>query len=925
MITNKRRSAPHESVSLRRQPPHHANPAPKAPAFISKKSSEESNAESWFENSNNAPAANTSSYLDGLLAQMPPLRHAPLTRSPADSPPYHIGQPQDSSRQSPTDSSRPSYGHAMLHHQPSTSSSGEYRSVIDDLTIQNQKLKQKLRKYEHAYAPTLSSDKLFELRTFGLPAKRKRKLEETLRDFVVGLYDSSDSKASSPPSEPAVPVQQLKPSSSHTSTRVADSGYGSLTVSNQASSSTPHPANARRNMTGREVKARDRSIHSYLHDIPESLMANTPAFVSDRSKMKIVVRRLEQLFAGIGASSEGHHQPMQQQEVAQSAALADRSAMEARGQTAMAEGSREAPIMANETEEPMDHDTTITQQSNTPAADGVSQKLPTIEGIVEQDFAQAKLPVEQRPTRPLDLDLYRAQIPTENIEYIRHLGFQVPQAEPGIPSDDDQGWIYLNLLTNMAQLHTLNVTPSFVQSAITEFSSKFELSSDGRKIKWQTGNQDSEAAGHTTLSRQASAAQSCSGSEPAARKSQPPVTTHEQEYSQKRQAISLRRDSSMQSIQSYIPLFGHRRAVDEDDDDTESLPSVTQEEFTGVSSGIASTLHRSLEGNGRRDDGLLVFYSNARFCADLTGDRSRGHRLHLASKYNLCTSRPLGKNSVAGTSRLGPRLERRNPLGLLHPTMTDLPEMVNSSSETPFDFTPVAPSPKRVSFVDPDDTTTFPVSGLGGIRPADNLCITVISEQTVQTGSAPLIPSRYRTAIAKAHINPARLYPRTAHTRTIKSRREFLPPSSLPPASYAYLDDDDDDDDDSSMASTAGSVTSTDVQLTALLAAPSAHSSQPSFASDASERGEGEDVADNEVDEDDDASLDFLATARAHNPAAVRAKEREYDAQLADRLAEEIPAGSSAATAGGGSGYASPASRDEDDDEEMGEERSIAS
>lgn len=255
--------------------------------------------------------------------------------------------------------------------------------------------------------------------------------------------------------------------------------------------------------------------------------------------------------------------------------------------------------------------------------------------------------------------------------------------------------------------------------------------------------------------------------------------------------------------------------------------------------------------------------------------------------------------------------------------MTDLPEMVNSSSEAPFDFTPAAPSPKRVSFVDPDDTTTFSVSGLGGIRPADNLCITVISEQTVQTGSAPLVPSRYRTAIAKAHINPARLYPRIARTRMIKSRREFLPPSSLPPPSYAYLDDDD-DDDYSSIASTAGSMTSTDVQLTALLAAPSAHSSQPSFASDASERGEGEDVVDNEID-DDDASLDFLATARAHNPAAIRAKEREYDAQLADRLAEEIPAGSSAATAGGGSGYASPASRNEDDDEEMGEERSIAS
>merc|ERR1711977_791494 len=36
--------------------------------------------------------------------------------------------------------------------------------------------------------------------------------------------------------------------------------------------------------------------------------------------------------------------------------------------------------------------------------------------------------------------------------------------------------------------------------------------------------------------------------------------------------------------------------------------------------------------------------------------------------------------------------------------------------------------------------------------------------------------------------------------------------------------------------------------------------------------------------------------------------EREYDAHMAERLAEDIPAGSTAATAGGGSGFASPAS-----------------
>jgi hypothetical protein len=65
-----------------------------------------------------------------------------------------------------------------------------------------------------------------------------------------------------------------------------------------------------------------------------------------------------------------------------------------------------------------------------------------------------------------------------------------------------------------------------------------------------------------------------------------------------------------------------------------------------------------------------------------------------------------------------------------------------------------------------------------------------------------------------------------------------------------------------------------------------------------------------EEDESDDGSIDFLATARKADPTTVHASEREYDAVLAERLAEEIPAGSSAATAGGGSGFNSPQSKD---------------
>ncbi len=39
---------------------------------------------------------------------------------------------------------------------------------------------------------------------------------------------------------------------------------------------------------------------------------------------------------------------------------------------------------------------------------------------------------DQRPTRPLDLDIHRAQVASDNIDYIRHLGLSSPEFEDSI-------------------------------------------------------------------------------------------------------------------------------------------------------------------------------------------------------------------------------------------------------------------------------------------------------------------------------------------------------------------------------------------------------------------------------------------------------------------------------------------------------------
>jgi hypothetical protein len=59
----------------------------------------------------------------------------------------------------------------------------EFRSVIDDLTIANKKLK----KYEKLYDDHLQDEELFEIRFHGLADHKKRELVEILRKFAVDI------------------------------------------------------------------------------------------------------------------------------------------------------------------------------------------------------------------------------------------------------------------------------------------------------------------------------------------------------------------------------------------------------------------------------------------------------------------------------------------------------------------------------------------------------------------------------------------------------------------------------------------------------------------------------------------------------------------------------------------------------------------
>lgn len=923
-----RRPPAHQSVSLRHSPPSklqkaastvaHAHPgrqsttlstSPNAPAsdkanppssisprlnINNHSSGDSSDAAGWFERTNN-DASHGASFID-------------------NDPPFLLHNSSSSDR-TPPDVQR--MGMHPLPYRPNLmnlgtdgSSTEDFRSVIDDLTVANKKLKQRLRKYEKVYDAHLQDEKLFEVRFHGLPDHKKKELEETLRKFAAGLVDDS----ADPPNITYAPTLHKDVTASSAS-RFAESGYASMSASGQNSSTPSNGASNQitdsRRMTKSAYNRQQQSIQSYLHDIPLGLMPQEHTPMSEQSRKKAVVRRLEQIFAGKRSAPGTHSQPMQQEEVAQSAATADRREREAAGRGFRPEGQRTALIMP--------------ERAHFDGEVGASTlHIPAQQRVSEQDFAvtAGSGSPDQRPTRPLDLDPFRAQVPASNMEYFRHLGFSPPNMSSSTETQEGRGWIYLNLLINMAQLHTLNVTPDNVKDAIAEYSTKLEVSSDGRKVRWRGGHEFSQfsTAGSPDGRLGDNSPQNAVGASRSPQKSSKTgnSTSMESASSEQRPSRNVKTIKSGAETNkfAYKPLFYRRESSEEDMDmydPTESSSSLFQPQQRGDSSGMGSSNIQSNMSGKRRDDGPMIFYNKVRFCTDLTGDRV-GASLTLPENYATITSQPMGANFNVGMSHDSEIWESRGPLDDANMSLDSRSGTGTPSTTDSLGFSPAGL--QNNANAESPDLMDFKASGLGGVHPEDNFSIRVQRSQTSArpaegqtTRRSSLYPSKIR-AILDGEAPDEERRRSTSARNTIKQEvisavRQDIPSSTLPPPSFFPFDsassgEVSDDEESSDDGSDTGDGPSTALQL--LNVAPPGQavgSDMTNLSSEASEYS---------ADDSDDGSIDLLATARQQDPDTVRAFEREYDAAVADRLADDIVAGSSAATAGGGSGFNSPAS-----------------
>lgn len=657
-----------------------------------------------------------------------------------------------------------------------SSSADDYRSVIDDLTVEIQKLKEELKRYKQHGPDMLRKDKLFEIKIHGLPKRKKRELEATLRDFTASLGDSPDPSSS----------KRDKKSSRHATRDGATSGSGSVSLSKHASSSSgsrTRPVDSayasmstgagssgtslNRPQGGARFKSNEQKVENYLREIPEGLYPRSLS-MTEKERKRLVVRRLEQIFTGKFAGRHarrnppgqpaptstaqaplappGAHSPLRPSSVPQPSKLKQ-------SPIPGSELLREARILPQEPQhagkKSRSQDIGSASNSNGDQTESGGNGNGNGSGTGSNPSPPMPPPPEQRPTRPKDLDPDRIQIPSENMEYIRHLGLVPPELIPDPPSDidvhpDAEGWVYLNLLCNMAQLHIMNVTPDFVRNAVIDLSSKFQLSPDGRKIRWRGGTDgtkfSSESSGDS--SQRSPETDDTENAKIGHRKRQRTGRSTGDSRSSGNQASKFGPLMTAPSESfHYKPIFVNQQSPN----GQSSMEDGTLSSFGPLESNTDSRWDRSGSGasNTRRKrlrDGAIIYYSGAPFCTDLSGDpgdvspttyllsSDRGQ----AGSQKKHIVRPLPFRSGSGSS-----LDRR-PLSDVHLGLGAISEMSMDDGASVPDLTTDSgdeSSELNMEFPWGDEQQTLEIHplepcGLGGVRPEDHFMVVVTTRRS---------------------------------------------------------------------------------------------------------------------------------------------------------------------------------------------------
>ena len=453
--------------------------------------------------------------------------------------------------------------------------------------------------------------------------------------------------------------------------------------------------------------------------------------------------------------------------------------------------------------------------------------------------------------------------------------------------------MFLTLLSGLAQLHTLNVTPDFVRRAIRKFSKRFELSKDGLKVRWTGGRHGTSfAVNDERLIEVADVGPQSSGDiagmggsskhsktnstsnvavTPDARSvdnsNGPWMGTH----SKQQQLLSgdtLRNQVSTNSAKpisspsafDYKPIILRQTQIEYDElrDSDEYL-----EVSSGDSSGLVHALSKSRLSQRAKDEGHITFYNNPHFCSDFSSE---------LDSSNMRQTRHVVAGEVLGMPEID---YPESPL-----RYHDATYFTTQFAPKPFDVEKLgaeqiarldASLPRLVALApisEAGESETVPlefdVCGLGGITPDDNFALDVKLNMRAA-------PTRGPDMIVKQLPFSRRKYLQKFSTKIESCKKIDLLPSKLPPPSYIFFTSssssdaidmaDDSDPDDSSQGSSSPFMDETSLAPLPFLR---------QFSGDSKVN-----QADNE-DNDIESEIDLLASAREVNPGQVAEQERLY-------------------------------------------------
>lgn len=810
-----------------------------------------------------------------------------------------------------------------------SSSADDYRSVIDDLTIENKRLKEELKRYKQYGPPMMQKEKLFEIKIHGLPRRKKRELEATLRDFAASLEGSSDSpswrKSSRQEKKNMYSSGDSKHASSSSShSRPVDSAYASMSTGPSSHGPNSIGRSLGRPSVGSRAKSSQQKVENYLRDTPDGLLPRQMV-MTDKEKKKLVVKRLEQLFTG-KISGRNMHRNQSMSSLEAPAPPPDA----VMGPPKMSEASREAFI------QPLDPSQKKTRSRDNASTSNGDQTESGGHGNGSGDgngsggrggnnTSPPSVPLpEQRPTRPVDLDPDRLQMPSENLKYIQHLGL-VPeeflvskQTEYDDVAPDADGWVYLNLLGNLAQLHMLNVTPGFIRAAVSEKSTKFQLSPDGRKIRWRGGTDGTKFSSDSGDGSQKS-----------------PMTEDTDGSNESGQRKRLKKGqgghsdskfvpqaSSRSDLFHYKPLFVHRTSSAETSvEGTGSLASDEVEDSNLENSKYGYSGSGSTQRKKRRHDGAIIYYSGAPFCTDLSGDPGdispTTYMTSTGRDFSTLDLAPsLLQRSLSGSSLVIRPLSDARPfvsetLGMEIDKYLPSDEETDDDMEFPWSDSSALVRPKM-------SETPLEPCGLGGVIPEDHFAVVVVTrrpincvvdthlrDRSVSVDNAEVIARRLECMRTSSPLPPRR-NSRTGRTNSpiqieyVEGRMLRLKPASLPPPAM-YLPPFSNESDTDSGSIDMTSAENDDVEQDSTSQSLISRRANPYFSDARLEEDESE-----ESEELGDVNMGADAVVGAVSDDAHRPPADRMESSGTGKVAMLLHPGSSVATAGGDeSGYSS--------------------